>query len=45
VQRKQQECNMREMIKRVKDRCNDTEKQNLRAKLINTVHRHEFFLG
>jgi hypothetical protein len=33
VWRKQQECNLREMLRLVKDRCNDSERQNILAKL------------
>lgn len=33
VWRKQQECNLTEITKIVKDRCNDTERQNIVAKM------------
>jgi hypothetical protein len=34
VWRKQQNCNLREMLRLVKDRCNDTERQNILAKFL-----------
>jgi len=36
---KQQECNLREITKRAKDRCNDTERQNILAKLSEETYR------
>jgi len=40
---KQQECNLREITKIVKDRCNDTERQNILAKLSEETHREIYF--
>jgi hypothetical protein len=34
VWRKQQECNLREMLRLVKERCNDMERQNILAKFL-----------
>jgi hypothetical protein len=50
VWRKQQECNLREMTKIVKDRCNDSERQNVLAKFSEksslTLYREmNFFWG
>jgi len=39
VRTKQQECNLREITKIVKDRCNDTERQNILAKLSEETYR------
>jgi hypothetical protein len=34
----QQECNLRQIIKLVKERCNDKERQNIVAKMFFRVH-------
>jgi hypothetical protein len=47
VGRKQQECNLREMLRLVKERCNDIKILATfpDKKLINTIQRTELFLG
>jgi hypothetical protein len=49
VWRKQQECNWKEMLRLVKERCNDTERQNMLAKFSDkrslTLYRELNFLG
>jgi len=46
---KQQECNLREITKILKDRCNATQKtkyySNITRKLINTTLRNELLLS
>jgi len=50
VWRKQQKCNLRTITKILKGKCNDTERQNILARMsrdeaINTISKNELLLG